>query len=188
MLTLASYITLIRLFLSPVVVYFIIQQQWIMAAIIFLIAMATDLVDGFVARRFNQQSDLGQVLDPLADKCLIMATLYSLLFYVQIVPIGGAHFIPYFLLVKESILLSVGAFLKLRYNFFIKPSKLSRAASIGEIILIITFFAKVISDGYAVGHFNGALWLTLIGVIMLYINLLLSVWLLIRYVYTIAKN
>jgi cardiolipin synthase len=185
MLTVASYITLIRLFLSPVVVYFIQKQQWSIAAIIFLFAAATDLIDGFIARRFNQQSDLGQILDPLADKCLIMATLYSLLFYVQIVPIAGAQFIPYFLLAKECILLTVGGFLKLRYNFFIKPSKLSRAASIGEILLIITFFTKVISDGYVVGSFDVAAWLPLIEVTLLYSNLLLSVWLLTRYAYTI---
>ena len=96
MLTVASYITLVRLFLTPVVVYYIWQQQWLMAIFIFLFAAATDLLDGLVARRFNQQSTLGQLLDPIADKCLIMGTLYSLLFQIPL--LFGIDYLIFFLL------------------------------------------------------------------------------------------
>jgi cardiolipin synthase len=176
MLTVASYITLVRLFLSPVVVYFIQQEQLPMAAVIFLIAATTDLVDGFVARRFGQQSDLGQILDPLADKCLIMVTLYSLLFYIQAT--FWSQVIIYSLLAKELVLLIVGGFLKWRYNFFIKPSRLSRAASIGEIILILFLFASLIMYQQIPAT---------TFMILLSSNLLLSLWLLIRYTFKIIK-
>lgn len=194
MFTVASYITLIRLFLTPVVVYYIWLEAWLMAAAIFLLAAMTDLVDGYVARRFGQESDLGQILDPIADKFLIMATLYSLLLYVRIVPIGGADLIPYFLLLKEIVLLVGGGFLKWRYNFFIQPSRLSRAASLGEIFLILTLFVKGIlpevlymsvEPGFE--RLSYAIWLEIICIPVVYINLFLSVWLLARYVYKVLK-
>ncbi|MBI2344887.1 CDP-alcohol phosphatidyltransferase family protein [Candidatus Dependentiae bacterium] len=170
MLTIASCITMVRIVFTPVVVWYIRQGQWDIALILFVIAALTDLVDGFVARRFQQQSDLGQLLDPVADKCLIMATLYALLMSVAA---GLWHEILVLcLLFKEVILLSGGAFLKLRYNFFIQPSRLSRAASLAEIFLILFLFISLILFGEVGFRFFSVL---LIG------NLLLSVWLLVRY-------
>jgi phosphatidylglycerophosphate synthase len=141
-----------------------------MAAFIFLLAAATDLLDGFVARRFGQLSDLGQILDPIADKCLIMATLWSLLLYIQVPFV--TQVIIYALLAKEVILLVGGGFLKLQYNFFIKPSSLSRAASIGEMIVIAFLFVCLIEYQQV---------FVIPFMILLIINLLLSFWLLIRY-------
>ena len=56
MITFASCITLVRILLTPFVVYYIHLQAWSIAALFFVIAAATDLVDGCIARRFNQQS------------------------------------------------------------------------------------------------------------------------------------
>jgi cardiolipin synthase len=180
MLTVASYITLVRLFLTPVVVYYIWQQQWLMAIFIFLFAAATDLLDGLVARRFNQQSTLGQLLDPIADKCLIMGTLYSLLFHVPVV--FGIDYLIFFLLFKEIILLIGGAFLKVRYNFFIPPTTLSRAASLGEVVLILLLFAYQISLTYY-GLESFLVTFFMAGIIfVLVVTMILSVWLLSRYV------
>lgn len=170
MITLASYITMIRMILTPVVWYYVHLQQWAMAVIFFIIAAFTDLLDGFVARRFNQQSKFGQLLDPVADKYLIMTTLYGLLMNI------GVSFLQqvmvWCLLAKEAILLFGGAWLKLRYDFFIKPSRLSRAASIAEIIVILFLFASLLFFGHVS---------SLVLSILLCGNLVLSVWLLVRY-------
>ncbi len=176
MITLASSITLSRIIFTPFVVYFIYQQQWEFAALFFLIAAATDLVDGYVARKFGQQSSLGQLLDPIADKCLILATLYALLMMVAVA--SWQKWVIIFLFIKEFILLAGGAWLKLSYNFFIVPSILSRVASLAEIFLILFLFSSLIFFGYVS---------SLIFSIILFCNLLLSVWLLWRYSLIILK-
>lgn len=177
MITLASYITMIRIVLTPVVWYYVYLQQWGLAVLVFIVAALTDLVDGFVARKFNQQSKFGQLLDPIADKCLIMTTLYGLLMIV-----AGSFWqqvLVWCLLCKEAILLAGGAFLKLRYNFFITPSRLSRAASLAEIVLILFLFISLIFVGSVSSKFFSML---LCG------NLILSVWLLVRYVLVVIKK
>ena len=46
-----------------------------MALAVYIIACLTDLADGYIARHYNQVSDFGKFMDPLADKCLVMAAL-----------------------------------------------------------------------------------------------------------------
>lgn len=80
-LNLANKITLTRIFLLPVFLFFItenIPYGSFIAAGIFIIAAATDGLDGYVARKQNQVTTLGKLLDPLADKLLVMAALVSL--------------------------------------------------------------------------------------------------------------
>lgn len=72
-----------RLFLAPVFLYLFIQEQifWrALSLLIFFIAAATDFIDGYIARRFNAESDFGVFLDPLADKFLTFAGFICLPF------------------------------------------------------------------------------------------------------------
>ncbi|MGQ4807457.1 CDP-diacylglycerol--glycerol-3-phosphate 3-phosphatidyltransferase [Candidatus Entotheonellaceae bacterium PAL068K] len=74
-------ITLTRIFLIPILLVFLLSPHgWypIIAATIFVIAAFTDWLDGHVARTTNQITRLGQLLDPIADKLLVTATLVSL--------------------------------------------------------------------------------------------------------------
>src|SRR5213083_1056597 len=74
-------ITLIRIFLVPILLVFLISPDgWypVIAATIFLVAAFTDWLDGHVARSTNQITRLGQLLDPIADKLLVTAALVSL--------------------------------------------------------------------------------------------------------------
>ena len=80
-MTLASKITLTRVLLIPVVMVLMElsggqQNGFLLAAlIVFIIASISDFVDGQIARRFNQVSDFGKFLDPLADKLLTIAAM-----------------------------------------------------------------------------------------------------------------
>lgn len=78
-MNLPNKITLIRIFLIPLVIFFymanFIPYGKLVAFIIYVIAVCTDFVDGMIARKTNQVTDLGKLLDPIADKCLVMATL-----------------------------------------------------------------------------------------------------------------
>lgn len=71
-LTVPNLISVIRIFLIPVFCVLIFQQQNIAAFIIFVIACASDGIDGFIARHFNQTSELGKILDPIADRGLLL--------------------------------------------------------------------------------------------------------------------
>ena len=69
-----NLLTFTRLALSPVLGYLVVQNQFGHAFGLFLYMGVTDFVDGYIARRFNQRTMLGTILDPLADKVL-MTTL-----------------------------------------------------------------------------------------------------------------
>jgi cardiolipin synthase len=77
-LTIANLITILRFFLVPGVVWALLTQRvdWAFAG--FLIAGVSDGVDGFVARQFNQRSELGAYLDPMADKLLLVSVFVVL--------------------------------------------------------------------------------------------------------------
>ena len=74
-LTIPNLLSVIRLALIPLIVWLYIGKQECSAAVaVILISGATDIIDGFIARKFNMVSDLGKILDPVADK-LTQATV-----------------------------------------------------------------------------------------------------------------
>ncbi|MCP3772872.1 CDP-diacylglycerol--glycerol-3-phosphate 3-phosphatidyltransferase [Paenibacillus sp. MZ04-78.2] len=92
-MNLANRITLARIFLVPIIMLFLlvnvkfphirieqfsITYNQIIAALIFIIAASTDSLDGYIARKRKLVTNLGKLLDPLADKLLVSAVLISL--------------------------------------------------------------------------------------------------------------
>lgn len=83
-MTTANKLTMLRVFLIPV---FLIVLYWEFpghrwaALVIFVLASVTDMIDGYVARHFNQITDFGKFMDPLADKVLVMA---AMLWFVEV--------------------------------------------------------------------------------------------------------
>jgi cardiolipin synthase len=68
----------LRLLLVPVFLYLLLVDQLGFALIVLLVAGASDWLDGFIARKFNQITQLGKLLDPAADRLYIFATLIGL--------------------------------------------------------------------------------------------------------------
>lgn len=90
-MTTANKITITRLILIPVIVLFWIfpfgnsnvflglRLNELIAAIIFVIATLTDFLDGYIARKYNQISNFGKFLDPIADKVLVISAMTYLI-------------------------------------------------------------------------------------------------------------
>ena len=78
-MNLPNKITLTRILMIPLVVFFYLASfipfGRLVAFLLFVIAACTDFLDGMIARKRNLVTDLGKLLDPIADKCLMMATL-----------------------------------------------------------------------------------------------------------------
>lgn len=91
MFNVPNTLAFIRLLLAPVMFFLLVNREsdlllgihftWIdtLAALIFVIASATDFFDGYIARTFNQITTLGKILDPLADKMLTLAGFLGLM-------------------------------------------------------------------------------------------------------------
>jgi CDP-diacylglycerol--glycerol-3-phosphate 3-phosphatidyltransferase len=78
-LTLSTRITLLRIVLIPVLVALLAADWRVASAIVFLVAAVTDFIDGFLARRWKQVTDLGNFLDTTADKLLVTGALLGLM-------------------------------------------------------------------------------------------------------------
>ena len=80
----ANIITVVRIFMAPAFIWMLLADGGemgplrLVAAAVFIIAIVTDSVDGFLARRLNLVTDLGKILDPIADKVLIGGALVAL--------------------------------------------------------------------------------------------------------------
>jgi CDP-diacylglycerol--glycerol-3-phosphate 3-phosphatidyltransferase len=80
-LNLPNFLTLVRILLIPVFVVIFLAptpDRSLLAAVIFTVAAVTDLLDGYIARRTGQVTKLGKLLDPLADKLLVLSALILL--------------------------------------------------------------------------------------------------------------
>ncbi len=76
----ANKLTLLRVLLIPVFLVLLYQNMPYAALVVFIVASLTDFVDGYVARHYNQITDFGKFMDPLADKLLTVA---AMLFFVE---------------------------------------------------------------------------------------------------------
>ncbi len=102
--TIPNILSLLRLCLIPLIIWaYIGPQRDLWAGLLLILSGLTDVVDGFIARRFHMISDLGKVLDPIADKLTQLAVLICLLvrFPLVLLPLGV-------LLLKEGFMVISG--------------------------------------------------------------------------------
>ncbi|WP_195267902.1 CDP-alcohol phosphatidyltransferase family protein [Eubacterium sp. 1001713B170207_170306_E7] len=99
-----NILSYVRILLIPVFIYIYVNaqtpQDYYLAALIILISGLTDFADGQIARRFNMITELGKALDPVADKLIQAAIVFSLMFRYQ-----GIIFVVILFVVKELFML-----------------------------------------------------------------------------------
>ena len=105
--TIPNLLSFFRLLLIPVFLTLLVVESYAYALLVLVFSSATDFVDGFIARRFNQVSRVGQLLDPAADRLFIFSTLIGLA-WTQIIPwwLAGLIFAREALLVVVGLLLT----------------------------------------------------------------------------------
>lgn len=77
-MNIANLVSLLRLLLAPVVIWLLLEGQPGAAFSLFVFAGLTDAMDGMIAKRFNQETELGAYLDPVADKVLLVSIFVTL--------------------------------------------------------------------------------------------------------------
>ena len=78
MVNLINFITLSRIFLAPVIFIFMMLGDYIICLFLFFLGGISDYLDGYLARKYDAESELGEILDPIADKILIIFILMGL--------------------------------------------------------------------------------------------------------------
>lgn len=149
-ITIPNLITVMRLVLVPVTIEALAVGRYDVAFWVFLAAGVSDGVDGWIARRFDQRSELGAYLDPIADKALLVS-IFVTLGLVGVLPVWLV-----ILVVSRDVLIVGGVMLSwvLGSAVPIRPLFVSKANTMVQI----AFAALVLSAG-AFGWDPGALWL-----------------------------
>ncbi len=161
-MNLANKITLFRVFMIPVYVILMmltgIQNNYMIAGAVFIIASISDFVDGQIARRCNMVTDFGKFVDPLADKLLVMA---AMLCFVEI------NFIPSWvvivILAREFIVTGLRV-LAASAGVVIAADKIGKLKTTTQMIALVLIHFSALSSVI----FN-------ISLVLMYIALILTV-------------
>ncbi|MCG8427755.1 MAG: CDP-alcohol phosphatidyltransferase family protein [Chromatiales bacterium] len=128
-----NLISIMRIFLSVPVVWMLLEQEFVVALVLFAIAGISDGLDGFLAKHYGWQSHLGGLLDPLADKVLLVSSFLSLAL-IGIIPVWLV-----LLVILRDLVIVTGA---LVYNFRVEtleaePSRISKINTAMQIFLVL---------------------------------------------------
>ncbi len=124
-------ITIIRILLVPALICFLLQQAFTAAIAVFLVAGVSDALDGFLARRLGQMTRLGALLDPLADKLLVISSVF-ILAWLGHLPLWLAVTI----ITRDLLILAAAALTLTKSNEELPPSALSKANTFVQLALI----------------------------------------------------
>ena len=133
-----NVLTLLRVLAAPLLAYFLMRGYYEYALYIFVLAAITDALDGFIARYFNQYTEFGAALDPLADK-LITLTCMLILSFQGWVPL----WLTLAMVVRDSVIVA-GAFAyhHLFGEIGIQPTWLGKLHTVVAFILFIVVLAQ----------------------------------------------
>jgi len=131
-MNLPNGITLARFVLIPIYAYLISQHMLYEALAVVIIAGVTDVLDGYIARKRQQITTIGKLLDPLADKVLMIAVIVSFL-YLRFIPWQAALAI----FIRE-IGMIIGA-----ASFHVRGYKTVQANVLGKLTTVLYYLAIV---------------------------------------------
>lgn len=167
-MTIANQITLARILLIPVFVVFVVYyaqslragagEEWLRwsAVAAFVIAAGSDAIDGWVARRFNQRSALGVVLDPIADKGLLLTAIVTLSLYPW--PVALPVWFAVLVIARDAVILVGCGLLKFfTGDIEVRPSMLGKTATALQMAAVSWVLLQIPEERwvvYAAGLFT----------------------------------
>ncbi len=141
-ITISNGLTVIRLLLALCVPLCVYVGWWHQAVLVFAFAAVTDLLDGFFARMLNEQTHLGTMLDPIADKLLLICSFGSLAFFSS--PFFHIpHWFFLIILVRESIMI-LGSTLLIWYckDAHIEPLFWGKMTTLLQVLFLMWVFTS----------------------------------------------
>lgn len=145
MLQISNLISIIRLVLTLPMAVALIERNITTSILIGVIAFMTDLLDGYLARKLKQVSEIGKIIDPLADKIffgtvviILVVQLYLPLWFVLVI------------LIRDVLILAGGLYLKSKIDFVMPSNYLGKfTATINVIAALIAYLKFTIIIDYA---------------------------------------
>jgi cardiolipin synthase len=158
-----NFLTVLRVIALPFFVYALFQKDLeyqVFAFVLFALASLTDLIDGYLARKWNQQTEFGKFLDPLADKFLVIGCFVAFLFIHEPIEVWMVV-----LIVGRDMLITFLRYIAVRSGTSLHTTmmgKVKTAFQMGAILVILSIFMLVsgkrrtmINEMYALGKTAG---------------------------------
>ena len=162
MLNLANRITMGRIILIPFFIAAIIYSRRDLALILFFLAIASDALDGYIARTQNQKTRLGTFLDPLADKMLLVSAFICLSIFKNVPQ--ELRFPPYvpIIIISRDALIVLGSIIiyVLAGDINIRPSWSGKVTTFFQMLTIVSVLAQF---KYSYIIWNAAVVMTIIS-------------------------
>lgn len=152
-LTIPNALSLLRICLIPSIAYFLYAANYNIALALFLLIALSDALDGIVARKLNQVSSLGKMLDPLADKILVIIVLLVL------VDLKMAPLLAVMIIIIRDLTISLYRGIAASKSVVVAANLLGKAKTFLQVIAIGMLIIKL---PYAVE----TLWLTVIVTVL----------------------
>jgi cardiolipin synthase len=148
MLTVPNLLTLLRLFLVPCFMVASVHERFTLALVLFVTAAVTDIFDGMIARRFNQRSRLGALLDPAADKTMMIC---GYLFYTlhSSVKVPIPNWLTFTVFIRDFVIIVFAYLLYTRVQ--VKRFPPSWAGKTSTVLQAVTLGATIATNGFAPG-------------------------------------
>jgi CDP-diacylglycerol--glycerol-3-phosphate 3-phosphatidyltransferase len=144
-----NILTTIRIFVTPILIYFIYLKIYNVGVIIFaLLIMLTDFFDGYIARKYNLISNYGKLMDPIADKIFVFGILSVFLIQDQIL------LLSYLIALFREFLVSAIRMLALEKNQVIAADKFGKIKTVLQFIFIFVTFIYIINGSEMVKYFK----------------------------------
>lgn len=148
-LTIPNLLTFLRMALIPVFASFLYYGKVEVALVVFVIAGVSDGIDGFVARRFKQESELGTIIDPIADK-LLMTVAFIVLTMPNVLPSTRHLPIPFWVTAavigRDVLIVTVAAAINVMTGFRgFRPSWLGKASTFVQVVAVTLVMAAAVT-------------------------------------------
>lgn len=144
-MNLANKITILRILLIPFFIAFILYSKWNMAIFVFILAAITDGIDGYIARTTKQRTKLGRILDPIADKLLILSAFICFSVIKDLSPnLKPPPYVPVIIISRDAIIvLGVLLIYFIKGQLEIKPTLISKITTFFQMAAVISILLKL---------------------------------------------